>query len=102
MSRSARLLPSDEDDAPALLDRLAGKPDQPLDERAPGAAALERLGRRLEDDDVAAVGVLEAVDETVREHAVGEARLAARLGPRAVERGLHRGRRDAVRVYDPG
>ena len=42
----------------------------------------------------------EVVDEAIREHAVGEPRLAAGSGPRAVERRLHRRRRDPVRIDD--
>ena len=42
------------------------------------------------------------VEEPVREHPVGVARLAAGLGPRAVQRRLHRRRRDPVRVDDEG
>ena len=61
----------------AELDPLARETDDPLDERAAGAAALARRGRRLEDDDVAPLRILEVVDEPVREHAVREARLAA-------------------------
>ena len=40
------------------------------------------------------------VEEPVREHPVGEARLAAGRGPGAVQRRLHRRRRDPVRVDD--
>ena len=56
--------------------------------------------RRRENDDLAAVRVAEAVDQPVREHPVGEACLAAGAGPRAVQRRLHRRRRDPVRVDD--
>ena len=44
-----------------------------------------RGGRRLEDDHVAPVRIAEVVDEAVREHAVGEARLASGRRPRAVQ-----------------
>ena len=97
---SSSCLPVDVDVAVAAdepdLDRLARKADQPLHER-PARAALDlRLRRRLEDDDLAPPWVAEVVEEPVREHAVGEPRLAAGRGPRAVERRLHRGRRDPV------
>src|SRR5207244_4564760 len=75
----------DVDVAGPLLPAVAGQADQALHERAPGAAFHRRLRRRLEDDDVAAVGALEPVDEAVREHAVREPRLAAGRGPGAME-----------------
>src|SRR5919106_270868 len=93
------------DDAVSLLEVIAGKADEPLHEGLPGAAALEaagRRGRRLEHDDLAALRIAEAIDETVREHPVRETRHAPRRGLRAMERGLHRGRGNAVRVDDPG
>ena len=87
----------------ADLELVAGKPDQALDEDAARARADAcGLRRGLEDDDVAAIRVREAVDEPVGEHAVGDPRLAARLRRRAVQRRLHRGRRDPVRVHHPG
>src|SRR5688500_99790 len=58
-------------EAAPLRDGVAREADEPLDERAAGAAALDGLLRRLEDDDVAALGVAEAVDEAVGEDAVG-------------------------------
>ena len=78
--RAHEPLAVDVDDAVALLPRLAGQPDESLDERSPGAAL--RLGclRRLEDDDVAACRLAQVVDEAVREHAVGEARSQPELG----------------------
>ena len=52
----------DIDEAVPLLPRLAGKGDEPLDERAAGPAALLRGRRSLEDDDVATRRGAEAVD----------------------------------------
>src|SRR4249919_3730697 len=61
----------------AQLQHVARQADQPLDERA-ACAAADTCGRwRLEDDDLAALRVAEAIDEPVREHPVREARLAA-------------------------
>ena len=85
----------------SYLHALAGKPDDALHERPAGAALRLCGGRRLEDDHVAARRVAEVVEEAIREHAIGEARLAAGRRTRAVERRLHRRRRDAVRVDDP-
>ena len=79
-----------------------GKPDDPLHERPARAALRHRGRRRLEHDDLAALRIPEVVDEAVREHAVGEARLAARGRACAVERRLHGRRRDPVGVHDPG
>ena len=45
--------------------------------------------------------VAEVVDEAVREDAVGEACKATRAAAAAVQRGLHRRRRNSVRVHDP-
>src|SRR6186713_1814272 len=102
--RLPQLLAVDEDVPEALLqahlDGVAGQPDEPLDERAAGAALHPRSIRRVEDDDLSAAGVAQVVDEPIREYAVGEARLAAGCGTRAVERRLHRGGRNAVRVDD--
>ncbi len=84
------------------LDGFARKSDQPLDERPAGAAAAACLRRRLEDDDLTPPWVAQVVDEPVGEDAVREPGLAAGGGPRAVERGLHRGRRDPVRVDHVG
>ena len=80
---------------------LAGQADQPLHEGAARTAADPRGRRRHEDDDLASLRLAKVVDQPVREHAVGEARLAAVRGLRAVERGLHRRRRDPVRIDDP-
>ncbi len=101
--RLVERFPVDVDDALARRDPVAREPDQPLHERPARAAARGRR-RRVEDDDVAARGVREVVDEPVREHAVREARLAAVVleGVRAVQRRLHRRGRDPVRVDDVG
>ena len=64
-------------------DDLVREPDQPLHEDAARVAALLRRGRRVEDDDVAAVRRVQPVAEAAGEHAVGEARLAA--APSALE-----------------
>ena len=66
----------------------------------PAPHLSSRCGGRLEHDDLAPAGVAQPVEEAVREHPVGEARLAADGGLGAVQRGLHRRRRDAVRVDD--
>src|SRR5581483_501689 len=99
--RLVELLAVDVDVPVPLLPGLPGQPDQPLHEHAARAADLRRLRRGVEDDDVAALRAPEAVAEAAGEHAVGEARLAAGGGPRAVERRLHRARRDPVRVDHP-
>src|ERR687898_1708068 len=65
--------PVDVHDAVALLPRLAGERNDPLDERPGGRALLLRAGRCVEDDDVPPLGILEVVDEAVREHPIGEA-----------------------------
>src|SRR5580765_2833778 len=101
----AQLVVVDVDEAVrVLMDQVAGQPDQALDERAALAAVLFRRLGRVEDHDLAAVRAAEAIDEPVREYSVGVTRLAAVAGVRvgAVERRLHRGRRDPVRVHDPG
>src|SRR5215210_3222613 len=103
--RLVELLAVDEDvtgaaDVPQL-DPAPREADQPLDEGAAGAAALPRCRRRLENDDLAALRVAEAVDEPVREHAVGPASLAPARVSRAVERRLHRRGRDPIGVDDP-
>src|SRR5512133_2464799 len=101
--RLVELLVVDPDEALlVLVEEVARQPDQPLDENAALAAVLLGRRRRLEDNDLAAVRVTEAVDEAVGQHAVGEAGLAARARPSAVQRGLHRGRWDLVRVDHPG
>src|SRR5579884_1984407 len=53
----------DRDHAAVLGHGFPRQPDQPLDERAALAALLHGELRRLEDDDLAALRVLEAVDE---------------------------------------
>ena len=95
------LLAVDEDDAVALGPGLSRQRDQPLDVGAACAAAASRERRGREDDDVAAARLAEVVDEPVREHAVGDPRLAAVRRPGAVERRLHRRGRDPVRVHHP-
>ncbi len=93
----------DVDDAVLHPPRLPGQGDEALDEHtAPAAGALQLdARRRLEHDDVAALRLLDAVDEPVREHAVGEAPALAAALARAVQGRLHRGRRDPVRVDHP-
>ena len=49
---------------------------------------------------LAAMGIPKVVDEAICEHPIVETRLAADLGAGAVERRLHRRRRDLVRVHD--
>ena len=73
-------LPVDVDVAVALLPRVAGSPIRRFTNVPPGAAAVSAARRRVEDDDVAALRVPEAVAEAAGEHAVGEARLAAGPG----------------------
>ena len=80
------------------LDGVTGQPDQALDERASGATFQAGFRRRVEDDDLAAAWVPQVVDEAIREHPVGEARLTTGRRLRAMERRLHRRRRDPVRV----
>src|SRR6188474_3139539 len=92
----------DEDGAVPLLDGVARKPDDPLDEGPARTAGFESLRGRVEDDDIAAMRVAEVVDEAVREDAVRVARETTRLRLGAMERRLHRRGRDPVRVHDPG
>src|SRR5439155_3508399 len=85
-----------------VSDGVAGEPDQSLDEGPARVARLLGSDRgRVEDDDLATARAAEVVDEPVREHPVGQARLAPGPGPRAVKRRLHRRRRDPVRVDHP-
>src|SRR5437764_14042176 len=64
-----------------LLERLAGEPDEALDERSSGSALHERLRRRLEDDDLAALRAGDVEADPAGEHAVAEAGLASGGGP---------------------
>ena len=50
-----------------LADPVAREGDEPLDERSGGAALLERALGDLEDDDVPALRIAEAMDEPVGE-----------------------------------
>src|SRR5262249_26675987 len=89
--------------AVVLAHGLAGEADDPLHERA-ALAALERCRPgSVEDDDVATRRRAEVETDTAGEHAIAGAPEAARLRrpARTVQRRLHRGRRDAVRVDDP-
>ena len=86
----------------AYLDALLRKADDALDERASRSTLGLCGGRSVEDDHVAAMRIMEVVDEPVREHAVGEARFATGRRPCAVERRFHGGGRDPVRVDHPG
>src|SRR3954463_1584520 len=95
--------PVDPDEGlPVLAHEVARQPDQALHERAALAALLLGRRRRVEDHDLAAVRLPEAGDAAVGDHAAGDARLATGAGARAMQRGLHRGGRDPVRVDDPG
>jgi len=69
-------------------------------------AGDQGLRRRVEDDDVAALRAAELVADAAGEHPVGAAEQpacgeTAEARPRAVERRLHRARRDPVRVDHP-
>src|SRR5919206_2219083 len=98
--RLVQALAVDVDVAVPLRPDVAGQADDPLDEDAAAAAVLLRRARRVEDDDLAALRVAEVIDEPVGEDAVGEARLAAHARLGAVQRRLHRRRRDPVGVHD--
>src|SRR3546814_4427158 len=74
----------DVDDAVTGLDDLAGQADDALDEVLDAVGSDLVLGQ-LEDDDVAAVDVVEVVAQLVDEHAVAD-----------VEGGLHRLDRKSV------
>src|SRR5262249_18637425 len=83
---------------------VARHADQPLDECT--AAVTRRAacggGGRLEYDDLAARRASEHVREPVRNDAVAHRREAAERRLRAVQRRLHRRRRDSVRLRDLG
>ncbi len=98
--RLVQALAVQRDHAVVLGDRVAGQADQALHERAALAALDRGLGRSGEDDDLPAGRRGEAVGEPVDDHAVAEARLAPGAGACAVQRRLHRRRRDAVRLRD--
>ena len=85
-----------------LTDGLAGEPDQPFHERRAGVPRLAdaRSSRSREDDDLAALRTAEVVGEAVHQDAVARRGAAARAGPGAVERRLHRVRRDPIRLGD--
>ena len=79
--RLVQPLAVDVDDAVRSSPRLAGQADQPLHERAAWRrTACRASGGVLKTTMSPRVGIAEVVDEAVREHAVGEARLAARAG----------------------
>src|SRR5204863_1688665 len=86
-----------------LVHRVAGEADHPLHERAAFAALVGDPLRRVEDDDVAAGRRSEVEADAAREHAVARVAEAAgiRGALRAVQRRLHGGGRDPVRVHDP-
>ena len=93
----------DEHGTVALRDHLARQADDSFHEGAALAAAVARRGGGgVEDDDVASVRIAEAVREPVRDHAIREGGLAAGRGARAVQRRLHRRRRDPVRLRHLG
>jgi hypothetical protein len=90
----------DEDDSVALHDGVAGESDQALDE-SPRRVAATRCGRRrVEDDDLAAPRTFEDVGEPVRDHTVVEGGEAPCSRPSAVQRRLHRRRRNPIRLRD--
>src|SRR6266545_1630449 len=91
----------DVDEAFPLRPDVAGQSDQPLDEGPFRPALLPCQLGRLEDHDLAPLGIAEVVDEPVRQHAVGGARLAALGRTRAVEGRLHRRGRDSIGIHDP-
>ena len=92
----------DEDVSGPHRDGLSGQADDPLDERPAGVTGSFDPKRRVEDDDVASFGLLEAIDEAVGDNSVGDSRHATtdRLG--AVESRLHRRRRDPIWLRDFG
>jgi ATP-dependent Clp protease, protease subunit len=97
--RLVERLAVDRDVAVPLRHGVSGEADQPLDERAADPAG----GRgRVEDDDLPTLRAPEAVGEPVGDHAVVETALAPRTWFRAVERRLHRGGGDAIRLGDLG
>src|ERR671930_71514 len=87
----------DEHGAVALGHLLAGKRDHALDEgERAGLAAARCAGWSVEDRDLAAARAAKAVDDPERDDSVGVVGQAAAARPGAVQRGLHRRRRDAV------
>ena len=92
----------DEDTSGPHRDGLSGQADDPFDERPAGVTRSFDPRRRVEDDDVASFGLLEAIDEPVGDNSVGDSRHATtdRLG--AVKGRLHRRRRDPIRLRDFG
>src|SRR4051794_34380275 len=83
-----------------LAHRFAGGSDYALHECAAFATFLRCPGWRVEDDDVAPRRRAEVETDAARNHAVHRvAETAGILGaPRAVQRRLHRGARDPIRV----
>src|SRR5262249_39919412 len=79
-----------------LAHRVARQADHALHERAAFAAFQSGLGRRVEDDDVSTRRRAEAETDTAREHAIARVAEAARARLRAVQRGFHRRRWNAV------
>jgi hypothetical protein len=92
--------PVDVDDPVSLRDGLPRQADDSLHECAALGARLDDPRRCVEDDDLAALRIAEAIDEPVGDDAIRMSREAAVRGARAVERRLHRRGRDPVRVGD--
>src|SRR3954447_18901943 len=83
----------DQDRAGTLRPALVGPPDHALDEEAARPADLRRTPRRLEDDDVAARGMIGPVRPD--RDMIDALPLTSRLRAGAVKCRLHRRRRDA-------
>jgi hypothetical protein len=92
--------PVDVDDPVSLRDGLPRQADDSLHECAALGARLDGPRRCVEEDDLAALRIAEAIDEPVGDDAIRMSREAAVRGARAVERRLHRRGRDPVRVGD--
>src|SRR5919197_3578579 len=101
---SQRLAVDADDVVDAHAHRVAGQPDQALDEDAAGPARARSLGRvrHVEDDHLAALRLTEEVDEARGDDAVREAGLATVRWSRAMQRRLHRRRRNPVGAHEPG
>jgi hypothetical protein len=92
----------DVDDAVAFRYQFTGKSDDALDESRAGVIRFASFSASggFENDDLDALGTTEPVRKPVGDHTVVEAPLAEVGGVRAVERWLHRGRRDDVRLAE--